>query len=287
MLIAQVTDIHLGFQPDDPAELNRKRFDDVIGTLLAMQPRPDVLLATGDLTEHGTVSSYRTFKAICDILPFPVLMALGNHDVRANFIKVFADTPLVDGLVHYVHDQGPIRIVVLDTLNDGLHGGSFTEASAAWLDARLAESGKPTMVVLHHPPIETGNGWMTEDLDAPWVTRLENVIRRHPHVIRMVTGHLHRGIVTNWAGTTIAVCPSSGPQVAIDFRELDPEHPDGRDMIVAEPPGFAVHFWTGRDLITHFGAGGDHPVLARYNTRMQPTVRHILAEKIGENWGHG
>jgi 3',5'-cyclic AMP phosphodiesterase CpdA len=50
MLIAQVTDIHLGFQPDDPAELNRKRFDDIISSLLAMDPRPDLLLATGDLT---------------------------------------------------------------------------------------------------------------------------------------------------------------------------------------------------------------------------------------------
>jgi hypothetical protein len=52
-------------------------------------------------------------------------------------------------------------------------------------------------------------------------------------------------------------------------------------MIVAEPPGFALHWWSGRDLITHFGAAGDHPVLARYNARMQPTVRHILAERAG------
>ena len=34
MLIAQVTDIHLGFQPDDPAEMNRKRFDEVVESLL-------------------------------------------------------------------------------------------------------------------------------------------------------------------------------------------------------------------------------------------------------------
>jgi hypothetical protein len=28
-------------------------------------------------------------------------------------------------------------------------------------------------------------------------------------------------------------------------------------------------------------------VLARYNARMQPTVRHILGERIGTSWGHG
>ena len=283
MLIAQVTDIHLGFQPDDPAELNRKRFDDIIETLLSLNPRPDLLLATGDLTENGTIASYRTFKALCDALPFPVLPALGNHDSRDNFCAVYTDAPRVDGFVQYTLEAGPLRIVVLDTLDEGHHGGGFDAGRAAWLDTELARSAKPTIVVLHHPPIETGNGWMTESLDAPWVLLLQSVIERHGHVIRMVSGHLHRAIVTSWGGTTLAVCPSSAPQVAIDFRALDPDTPDGRDMIVAESPGFALHYWTGRDLVTHFGAGGEHPVLARYNVRMQPTVQHILAERQGEH----
>jgi 3',5'-cyclic AMP phosphodiesterase CpdA len=287
MLIAQVTDIHLGFQPDDPAELNRKRFDDIISSLLAMDPRPDLLLATGDLTEHGAVASYRVLKLILDTLPFPVLLTLGNHDNRANFRKVFGDVPVENGLVQYVHDAGPVRVIMLDTLSEGHHGGAFEAASADWLDAQLSVSSKPTMLVLHHPPIESGNGWMTEDLDAPWVKRLEAVVRRHPHIIRLVTGHLHRAIVTTWAGAILSVCPSSGPQVAIDFREIDPENPDGRNMIVAESPGFALHYWTGENLLTYFGVGGEHPVLARYNARMQPTVRHILSERVGASWGHG
>ncbi len=282
MLVAQVTDIHLGFQPDDPAEMNRKRFDEVIATLLAMNPRPDLLLATGDLTEHGTLAAYQTLKSITDRLPFPVHFALGNHDNRANFRTVFPMVPTTaDGLVQYDFVHGPLRFVVLDTLLEGHHGGAFSAGQAAWLDERLAGDARPTVLVLHHPPIETGNGWMTEDLDAPWVQRLAAVVRRHPQVIRMITGHLHRAIVTGWHGTTLAVCPSSAPQVAIDFRSIDPEDPDGRDMIVAETPGFAVHWWTGQDLITHFGSGGDHPVLARYNARMQPTVQHIVAERTG------
>ncbi len=281
MLIAQVTDIHLGFQPDDPAELNRRRFDAVIETLLALHPLPDALLATGDLTEGGSVASYRTLKDICDRLPFPVLMAMGNHDNRANFRAVFGAGPGAGPYVQYATDLGPLRILVIDTLSDGHHGGSFDAERGDWLAAALAASSKPTIIVAHHPPIETGNGWMTEDLDAPWVQRLAAIVMRHPQIIRLVTGHLHRGIVTSWGGTTLAVCPSSAPQVAIDFRALDPDRPDGRDMIVAEGPGFALHYWTGRDLITHFGSGGEHPVLARYNARMQPTVRGILGERRG------
>ncbi|WP_164155545.1 metallophosphoesterase [Sandarakinorhabdus rubra] len=282
MLIAQVTDIHLGFQPDDPGELNARRFHDVLESLLALTPQPDLLLATGDLTEHGALASYEALKAATDRLPFPVHFALGNHDNRAHFRAVFPEVPVTPtGHVQYDFTHGPLRFVVLDTLEDGLHGGAFSAAQADWLDAALAADTRPTIVVLHHPPIETGNGWMTEDIDAPWVQRLAAVVRRHGHIVRMVTGHLHRAITTGWHGTTLAVCPSTAPQVAIDFSPLDGNQPDGRDMIVAEPPGFAVHWWTGQDLITHFGTGGDHPVLARYNARMQATVQHILAERMG------
>ncbi len=279
MLIAQITDIHLGFQPDDPAELNRKRLDAVLASLVALTPQPDLLLATGDLTEEGTIASYTTLKTVFDALPFPVLPALGNHDVRANFLSVFDTIAPVDGFVQYTTEAGPLRILVLDTLEEGRHGGSFDTTRAMWLDTQLAASARPTLVVLHHPPIETGNGWMTESLDAPWVRTLQSVIERHGHVQRLITGHLHRGMTSGWAGTTVAVCPSSAPQVALDFRCIDPAHPDGRDMVVAEAPGFALHYWTGDSLVTQFGTGGDHPVLARYNVRMQPTVRHIFDER--------
>ena len=40
MLIAQITDIHLGFEADNPLELNRRRLDHVISVLQAMTPAP-------------------------------------------------------------------------------------------------------------------------------------------------------------------------------------------------------------------------------------------------------
>ena len=58
MLIAQITDIHLGFEPDSPGEFNRQRLDRVVAELVAMVPRPDMLLATGDLIDRGDRASY-------------------------------------------------------------------------------------------------------------------------------------------------------------------------------------------------------------------------------------
>ena len=285
MLIAQITDMHLGFQPGDPNELNRKRLDSVLSALMDDGRVPDLMLATGDLAEHGAVATYETLQRLFLDLPFPVWPIPGNHDLRGNFRSVFSDLPITDdsGDVRYVVETGPLRIVMVDTLEEGRHGGSFGPERTAWLDRTLADApDRPTLVALHHPPVDSGNAWMSEDSDASWVEGLRVVIARHPQVVRLLSGHLHRGMLTGFGGSTLSVCPATAPQVALDFRGLDTRHPDGRDMIVAEQPGFALHYWNGRDLVTQFGAGGEHPVLARFNARMVPEVQKIVAERAAD-----
>lgn len=284
MLIAQITDIHLGFEPNNPAEFNRKRLDQTLRTLLAMKPQPDVLLATGDLADTGDDEvSYRRLKSALANCPIPVWFAMGNHDSRQPFLKQFPKVGSADGFVQYAIEEFPLRILVLDTLEVGRHGGGFCEIRAAWLRDRLAEQpDRPTLLVLHHPPIETGLSWMTEDPDAAWVERLRAVVEGQTQVVGMITGHLHRPVVTQWAGTTLAVCPSTAPQVALDLDEIDPDQPDGRPMIVADPPAYAIHYWNGDRLVSHFDTAEDHTVLARYEPALQPLVQMLVAEKKGE-----
>ena len=95
----------------------------------------------------------------------------------------------------------------------------------------------------------------------------------------MVTGHLHRPLVTRWAGTVLAVCPSTAPQVALDLETMDPDVPDDRPMIVADRPYFALHYWNGRELITHFDTAEEHEVLARYIPRRQGLIRMLNKER--------
>lgn len=288
MLIAQITDIHLGFDPDNPAEFNRKRLDQVLHRLGTMDPRPDLLLATGDLTDKGDADSYRRLQSALKQCPFPVWPCMGNHDDRENFAHVFADIPVVDGFVQYVVDEPhwPLRLIVLDTLEPGRHGGAFCEARAAWLAERLAEkTDKPVVIVLHHPPIETGIAWMTTSPEAAWVRRLRETVEGADHVVAMVAGHIHRPILTGWAGVPLAVSPSTAPQVALDLREIDPAAPDNRPMIVADPPAYTLHYWNGRSLISHWDDAEDHVQLARYDASMQPLVRYLTEEHARDERG--
>lgn len=281
MLIAQITDIHLGFDPGNPDELNRRRLDMALRSLSALSPRPDLLLATGDLADAGDDSeSYARLREAMAGLPFPVYYALGNHDGRDAFAANFPEAAMPDGFLQYAIEDHDLRILVLDTLEEGRHGGHFCERRAGWLSARLAEApGRPTLIVLHHPPFESGHPWMTENPEAGWVRRLESIVSAHPNVVALVAGHLHRPVVTRWAGTVLAVCPATAPQVALDFAPIDPERPDGRAMIVADPPWFALHLWNGRTLVSHFDTAGPHEILARYGPELQPLVRMLAAEK--------
>jgi 3',5'-cyclic AMP phosphodiesterase CpdA len=287
MLIAQITDIHLGFEPGNPDELNRRRLDCALRSLREMVPQPDLLLATGDLADAGDDSeSYARLKLALADLPFPVFFALGNHDGRDAFRANFPDAPMPDGFLQYAIEDHDLRILVLDTLEEGRHGGNFCEARAGWLRERLAEAPtRPTLIVLHHPPIESGLSWMTEDPEAEWVKRLEAIVGDNDNIVAVVAGHLHRPVVTQWAGTTLAVCPSTAPQVALDFEAIDPERPDGRPMIVADPPWFAIHRWDGRRLFSHFDTAGGHEILAYYGPELQPLVRMLAVERQGRHPG--
>ena len=108
------------------------RLDKAIAAVMAH--KPDLVLATGDLTENGDPASYERLREAFAAISCPVLATVGNHDLRDNFRAAFPRTPVNEGFVQYVVEDWPLRLVVLDTLEEGRHGGAFCEARAAWLE---------------------------------------------------------------------------------------------------------------------------------------------------------
>jgi len=280
VLLAQITDIHLGFEPDNPAEFNRKRLDQIVAHLSSGVNRPDLLLATGDLVDRGDVASYRRLKNALSLAPCPVLFAMGNHDARDAFLEVFPDTPVDDGFVQYVVDFPERRLIVIDTLEEGRHGGAFCERRATWLGARLGETREtPTVIVMHHPPVEVGIDWMNTHPDEPWVKRFADTIAGHDQVQALLCGHLHRAISAPWNGVTVSICSSSAPQVSLDLRPIDPERTDNRPMIIADAPAYALHRWSEHGFVSLFDTVGEQVMLAKYDAGLQPLVQSLMAER--------
>lgn len=284
MLIAQVTDVHIGFDPNNDDELNQHRFRAILTALEQGPNQPDLLLLTGDLTDRGDVQSYQRLQDMIADCPFPCLPLLGNHDVRAAFHQIFSGYDDGQGFVQYAYDAGDVRLIIIDTLEEGRHGGAFCEARAAWLDARLGEApDKPTYIAMHHPPLECGIDWMNTDPAEPWVRRFSAAIEKYPQVKGLICGHLHRSVTAAWQGKTVAICSSSAPQVSADFRPMDSENPDQRPLILAEDPAYALHRWNGRELVSFYLQAAEYDVLARYDQRMQPLIRHMEEERPSHN----
>lgn len=280
MLIAQLTDIHIGFEPGNPDEPNMQRLRAVIARLRDGPNRPDVVLLTGDLTEQGDAESFARLAETVGALPCPVWPMTGNHDERAALLAAFPHTPSAGGFVQYALELGGLRLILLDTLEPGRHGGAFCEERAAWLCAELAaHPSTPTVIAMHHPPFESGIAWLDSDAREPWIARFGAAIVGHAQVKAIIAGHLHRVIHTQLQGVPLAVCSSVAPAVGLDLNPVDADRPDGRAAIVDEPPSYALHRWDGERLVSHFEAVAAYPVLARYDARFQPIVRVIQDER--------
>ena len=280
MLIAQITDLHIGFDRGNADEYNMKRLRMVLQRLVDGPNRPDLLLMSGDLTEFGDAESYvRVAEAVSE-MPFPVWPMVGNHDEREPLVAAFPATPTQDGFVQYSIEGPNYRLLVLDTLEVGRHGGAFCEVRAAWLAGQLANApDTPTVIAMHHPPFESGINWLDSSETEPWIVLFAKTIAGHDHVRAIVSGHLHRPIHTLWNGVSLTVAKSTAPAVALDLRPIDPDVPDGRPLITDELPGYALHHWDGVRLITHFESVGDGRVLATYDAKLQDIVRLIHDER--------
>ncbi|MDX2102078.1 MAG: phosphodiesterase [Alphaproteobacteria bacterium] len=245
MLIAQLSDLHI-VAPD---QLWKGRVDTAgmlrtaIHAVMELPQRPDMVLLTGDLVEHGAPEEYAHLASLLAPLPMPVHAIVGNHDDRAALRQHLSGiVPLSwDGDYRGVVEGWPLRLVLVDSVAEGQSAGVLGSDRLAWIDARLTEDRRPTLVALHHPPFVTGIGGF--DLPEEDIRRFTVLMERHPHVERVLCGHLHRPIVARVGRTMAMTVPSTAHQVA-PILGAPPQW-------WLEPPGYALHWWTGTQLISH------------------------------------
>jgi 3',5'-cyclic AMP phosphodiesterase CpdA len=233
-LLLQLTDMHIGgdWHGEDPVAGLRTVVDEV----MALPDRPDAVLLTGDLVDHGAAEEYALVRELTSALPAPLHVLPGNHDDRAAIRAAYGLAGDGGEPVRYAIDLGALRLVAVDTTIPGRDAGALDAESLAWLDAELGrDAQKPTLLAMHHPPFATGVGaWDAIGLAPGDRAALVRVLDGHPQVTRVVAGHVHQSITGAVAGRPALTVPSTYVQARLDFTAA-------RLSLGPGPRGYALH----------------------------------------------
>ncbi len=210
--VLQLTDPHL-MASGDGALLGVNTRDSlaaVIDEVLQSHGQPDLILATGDLTQDASREAYRYLGEQLEVFSCPSLWIAGNHDDSSLLASVAAQ---------YQADQkqmvqGGWHFVMLDSSVHGKVYGELAEDELAFLDSALAQyPALPTMVCLHHHPVDIGSDWMEKiglkNREAFW-----QVIDKYPQVKIVLWGHIHQDLQQQRNGVQLLATPSTCIQFA-------------------------------------------------------------------------
>ena len=208
MIIAQISDTHLTLDTPD-ADQRRRDFALTIADLNALDPRPDVIVHTGDVVHNARKDEYSEAAAILGKARAPIYLLAGNRDGRANLHAAFAADGYLrsSDFLDYAIDDYPVRLIAVDTLGPGNRGDFCAERTRRLTDLIEGNTRKPIAVFTHHPPFEVLVGpdrFHFERADA--VSRLCQALQHSERVVAVFSGHVHRaatGYVGNIPATVV------------------------------------------------------------------------------------
>ncbi len=259
ILIAQISDLHI----KSPGTLAYGRVDTAaalvrcIAELNGLDPQPALVVASGDLADTPTPAEYQHLRDLLAALKIPLAVIPGNHDARALVRAAFPHQPYAQGsgALNLALAVGPLDIVLIDSSVPDAPHGLLDGDTLRWLDATLAASAtRPALIFLHHPPFVTGIGHMDRQ-NLRNAGDLARLLEGHARVRLVAAGHVHRAVLTAFAGIPATICPAPNHAVALDLAERLPP------SFKVEPPAFHLHAWFPGagfgDLVTHQVPIGD------------------------------
>lgn len=253
MKIVHISDIHINPDPIlglDPID----HFGKCLGHVESYQGDADRVIITGDLAHHGQPGAYQMLRERLAQSPLqgetaPRLL-IGNHDNRENFIAAFPETPRDgEGFVQWTEDTPAGLFVYLDTVEAGVHWGSYDWPRRDWLARVLDDArakGQPAYLFMHHNPtaVQVANADMIGIREE---AAFKSVLRDYRDVIRHIFfGHCHFTLSGSVAGIPFAAPRSTNHVCWPDFS--------GNPMRMGYgefQPSYNVVFIEGDDVVVH------------------------------------
>lgn len=216
--IWQLTDAHLGSEPGTcllGMDTDRS-LQAVIRLALRERSRPAVLLATGDLSDHGSAASYRRFAGYTEGLADTISWLPGNHD---DLDAMCSTLPAAVQLCEHLQLGGWL-VVGLNSQIKNEVGGAVAAAELERLDQLLSRHPQvPTLICLHHQVLPVGCAWLDQQRVAN-ADELLAVAAGYPQVKAILSGHVHQESEQNVGGIRFLTSPSTCVQFASGSDEF-------------------------------------------------------------------
>jgi 3',5'-cyclic AMP phosphodiesterase CpdA len=248
--ILHVSDLHMGTR-EDP-EVARAL------TSLVERTRPELLIASGDLTHRGRRDQHERAARLLRGFGVPVLAVPGNHDIPytfpARFTRPFAEFERLWETAEPAYESDGIQVVGLNSVRPWRHqSGGLRQRQLDRAAEQLAAGadGALRVAVLHH-----------QMLGSPWRSRKKPVARRN-HVLRalveagselILAGHIHQAALSerhefevvggDVRGVVVSIAPGLGqprPNRLGEARGLH-VYEAGDDTLAA-----STYIWRGGD----------------------------------------
>jgi len=166
------------------------------------ETRPDLIVNLGDVLEDESPEIDRARYAECMALLAESgcerLHVAGNHDrVHLAARELRALWGLDDGPLYRSLDCGGVHLVTLATHETKDVDVTIDDAQLGWLEADLAATRLPSIVLMHHPASDqhlAGNRWFSRAPHLALVKqrrRLRAVLEASGKVLLVINGHLH------------------------------------------------------------------------------------------------
>lgn len=207
MRLVQITDAHLyaDKQARSRAAVPWWQLQQVVAAVAA--ERPDIVVFSGDVSQDESAASYQLACQAMASLGCPWFWIPGNHDQPE---LMMAEHPLVDDV-----DMQRWRLLLLNTQVVGQPYGELGSQRLAALAERLEQDDRPTLVAMHHPPVDVGAAWMDaiglQDRDAFW-----QLLSAYPQVKIVLFGHAHQAYAQQHrvgeADVSVYGCPAMADQ---------------------------------------------------------------------------
>ncbi|PWB33030.1 3',5'-cyclic-AMP phosphodiesterase [Pseudomonas sp. SDI] len=226
-LLVQLSDSHLFADPSRTllGMNTRDSLARVIERVLAEQPQVDLLLATGDLSQDGTLASYQAFLQLSAQIGAPARWLAGNHDEPLSMEQAAAGSDLLEPVV----DIGNWRVIMLNSAVPGSVPGVLGDDQLQLLRHALDEAPqRHALICFHHQPVDIGCAWMTP-IGLRNAEALFDLLQGYPQVRAVLWGHVHQEL-DQWRDQVRLL---ASPSTCIQFE------PGSADFKVGEQaPGY-------------------------------------------------